>query len=158
MKTDHAPAVAVKQKRPQRGLVPTAPKLSDSEREKIMQGANERPAKIDLSVPATKPAEPAEPAQQPVAKAPAVVPEAPAVAAEASDPNALPAGPWDQADPNGKDIPFLLRLPPPLHAKMTFLSAHLVPHKAKHRMSIDILSARFDELIRQYYARTSTNK
>lgn len=143
MTTDHAPAVAAKPaakpKRPARTLVPTGPQLSDSEREKIMQGANDRRAKIDLALPAAK---------APVAPASVEVPD---VVSAAPDPNALPAGPWDQADPNGKDIPFLLRLPPPLHAKMSFLSAHLVPHKAKHRMAIDILAAQFDTLIRQYY-------
>lgn len=147
MKTEHTPAVAAKPaakpKRPARGLVPTGPQLTDSEREKIMQGAHERRAKIDLAVPAAK--APAAADALPAAETPAAAP-----APEAS--NALPAGPWDQADPNGKDIPFLLRLPPPLHAKMTFLSAHLVPHKAKHRMTIDILSAQFDLMIRQYFA------
>lgn len=154
MKTDTTTKPAAKPKRPARTLVPpTKPLLSDGEREAIMHGANERRAKIDLSVLAR----PADPPALPVAPVDPVVAEAPAVAS-AADPAALPAGPWDVADPHGKDIPFLLRMPPPLHAKMTFLSAHLVPHKAKHPLAIAILSAQFDALIRAYYAGTGAPK
>jgi hypothetical protein len=59
------------------------------------------------------------------------------------------SGPWDRANPKVKTV-FSLRLPEPLHAKLTWAAENL-PNESMHSIALKAVEDRVDELLAKHY-------
>lgn len=59
------------------------------------------------------------------------------------------AGPWDQANPKVKTV-FSLRLPEPLHAKLSWLAENM-PNESMHSIIMQAVEDRVGELLAKHY-------
>jgi hypothetical protein len=59
------------------------------------------------------------------------------------------SGPWDKANPKVRTV-FSLRIPEPLHMKLTWLSENL-PNESMHSIAIKAVEDRVDDLLAKFY-------